>query len=182
MRSAIVLGLAFLAAAPEAGLFYAYPAGTVWTYDADFAGNARRVTYKVARVENEQRHVEFDIFREGDPGATASDDMVWSGRDGGADWSSEEADGTLKPRWRLWNAGAEPGSSWKGPDESETTYVGNEDIEVPAGRWTGAVHLKIRCDATVEFWYVAGVGFVKMVRTGGETRDTLLLRKVERPE
>ncbi len=167
--------------APDAAWFCRWPEGTVWTYDADFAGERRTVTYRVAGVEGSTRHVEFDIFREGDPGATASDELAWSESEGGVDWSIEEYDGRLTPRWRLWRAGARPGDSWPGPEGGETTYVADEPVTVPAGEYPRTVHLRIRCEVMVDLWYAPNVGLVRMVRTDGATVDTIGLRGVERP-
>lgn len=181
MRVLLIAFAAWLAAAPEAGTFYRYPQGTVWTYDADFAGARRRVTYTIAEVENERRHVEFDVFREGDPGATASDDLLWYEKDGLVLISHDEMDGTDVPSWSVWKTGAQPGDQWKGPNATESTFVGEEDVEVPAGKFERTVHVRVRADAVFDFWYAPGTGLVKSLRTEGEQKDSLVLRKVERP-
>ncbi len=177
MRFLAILSGIILLQAVDGDAIYKYPAGTTWTYDADFGGSKRRVTYKITEVRDGKRYVDFDIFREGDPGATASDNLLWFEKDGFVEWEIDEGDGTSTPRFRIWKKGAKPGDTWAGPEGSESMYVGDEDVTTPAGRYAGAAHVRVRAEATFDYWFAAGVGMIRVVRDDGTRQDILELRE-----
>ncbi len=165
----------------NSALFHSFPEGMVWTYDGEFAGESRTVSYRVTSVVGGVRHVKCDVFHPGEPGSQGIEGLAWREKDGDVEWCIEETDGRLTPCWRIWEKGAVPDRNWPGPDGSFTRYVGDEAIEVPAGRYDRAAHMRVLRYASVDLWFAPEVGMIKMVRRSAVGTDQLTLRRVERP-
>lgn len=140
-----------------AATFYRFKIGTTWTYISQVPDvkKSLQAVVKVIEVKPDETVVEVRHFEDG----------AYDGNRKIQTWKSK--DGFLYlDAIPIWKVGSRQGDEWTfrvAGDELHAVHMGGESLQVAAGLYKEAVHVRIRGGKRFEIhtWLAAGVGWVK---------------------
>ncbi len=177
------IGLTFQAAAVDD--LYKFKVDTTWTYKRLENGVEKKVTARVAAVEEGRVRLEWKTFdKEGTREETSA--VTWSVVEGiltAEARTKREGEEDQVLTFGLLKAGSKKDDTWTTP-LGNWTHLGTVEVAVPAGTWKDAVRsrLKIGDDTKIEFTLVPKVGLVKIEIQNDAGENSFALTEFKEPK
>ncbi|MBI2900626.1 MAG: hypothetical protein HYY17_10600 [Planctomycetes bacterium] len=172
--------LPLLAAPQDTGeQYYRFPKDTTWKFEGKAKGEKATAVIRVLRHDKDRVHVEIAENRESWK-APKINEFVWYVEKGILRMDRVKA-AKVEPFHALYMIGSKRGDTWAGPGmddgNMDGAHLGLEAIDVPAGRFTDAAHIRMLHrpkkgseSVVCDFHLVPEVGIVRMEadRGGGD--------------
>ncbi len=151
--------------------FYKFKPGSTWSYDRVEKDAKRTVSARAVGEENGRMKIDWQEHN-ADGSLHEAEDFTWFVKDDVLRVEVRNRNNGGVFEVPLLKAGVKKGEKWSNP-EGESTFLGPEEIKVPAATYKDALHVRLNLGAAdppipIDIYLVPKVGLVKVSITSDE--------------